>query len=275
MRTSAATPSCNTRGDGGVATLMPFRHPTSCGANGGKWVANGGAEAKDRLMDDFPNDPLADFDLPDEAIAEATIITCTIDGFLEPSDITCLLRSDGAKAEQIGNLVAPSTAQRIDPKRIREKHHSVARLAAAGLPQTLIAQFSGYTQSYLSTLMASPSMQELIGHYRAQNGAAAEVIGEKLRTVGMMALDKLETKLTSEEIAVNELVAISKLGLDRSGHGPSQRIDHNHQHTVVAPEEVQRLNDLARRSSNARILPRPQVIEHAPAPAMPSPDDLP
>lgn len=204
-------------------------------------------------MDDLENLILPTID----DLEAAKIITCTIVGIVEESDLVGIL--EGAVPDD-GQPPAPKPVP-VDtsPKVLREKHHSVARLVAQGLTQDLVAELSGYTPSYLSTLLGSPSMAELVSFYRAQNGNAAEVIGENLRRVGGIAVAKLEAKLDGD-LDVSELVSIAKLGLDRSGHGPTQKVDHNHQHTVVAPDHLEQLNAQARSASRQRILPRPTPI---------------
>jgi hypothetical protein len=167
------------------------------------------------------------------------VITCTIEGILEPADLTVLLEKPQA----------PAGASAGDLKRVREKHHSVARMVAAGMSQRLIA---GYSEPHLSTLLNNPSMQELVAYYRAQHTNAAEVIAERLRAVGLEAVEKLVKDI--DNLDANELLGLAKLGLDRSGHGPQSKhhvVTENH---LLDHAELQRLNRLARRESAEDII---------------------
>jgi len=185
----------------------------------------------------------------------AGIITCSIEGVLEASDIAAL--AGGAlDGPSTGGHIQQAAAARAEPRKLREKHHQVARLMATGMAQGLIAQIVNYDEAYLSTLVGSPSMQELIGFYRLQHGNAAEVIGERLRTVGASALERLADRIDSDELDANQLIAAAKLGLDRSGHGPvsSQHI-RTDQH-IIDHAKIEELHQNALGNSKPFVRPR-------------------
>lgn len=216
---------------------------------------------------------LSDLVLPDIALVPK-IITATIEGVLEESDLRELLVGQGVE-EQAAEGKAPKAPapeflpveEPTDLKRLRERHHSVARLVAKGMQQSLVANITGYTQSYLSVLLNAPAMRELVEMYRIQNGAAAEVIGERLKTVGLKAIDKIEDKLEAEDLNAFELATIAKLGLDRSGHGPSST-QHTIQEThLVDHAELARLNKEALQRSAEVIIPMSEVRKALPSAA--------
>jgi hypothetical protein len=190
------------------------------------------------------------------------IITCTIEGILEPEDLAALAAG--------GADVAIASAKVDDPtdlKKIRERHHAVARLMANGMKPGLVAALTGYTGSYISVLMNNPAMQELVELYRIKNGSAMQVITENLRTVGSKATEKLNEKLDADEINdVHELVAIAKLGHDRSGHGPSSTTNSISETHVIDHAKLAELNRQAREGSSGQIRSiserRGAVIEH-------------
>jgi hypothetical protein len=203
-----------------------------------------------------PVDPLADLDLSEVAVQQ--VITCTIEGFLEPSDLAQLI---GAGASE-PTAKAQTAAEGIDIARLRERHHSVARLIANNFAQNIVCQITGYTDAYLSTLLKNPAMQDLIGHYRAQHNNAAEVVGEKLRTTAMRAVEALSDRLdegsdSENALSNNDLIALAKLGLDRSGHGPTSTQINKNLDVVVDYAELAKLNRAAKATEDDLLLPAP------------------
>src|SRR5260370_21122498 len=63
---------------------------------------------------------------------------------------------------EVGNLVHGS-----DPviKRLRDSHHRIARLFAAGLKGIEVAELTGYSEVHISRLRNTPIMQDLIAGY--------------------------------------------------------------------------------------------------------------
>jgi len=209
-----------------------------------------------------------DLDLSDMDVTP--VVTATIEGILEPEDLAALV-SQGFDAQDLAVAAAP-VDDPSDLKKLREKHHSVARLIAGGMAQSLCAAITGYTQPYISVLLKNPAMVELIEMYRIKNGAAAQVITENLRTVGSKATEKLNEMLDNGTVKdVHELVAIAKLGHDRSGHGPSSTSHNIQESHVIDHAKLALLNDEARKGSKEFIRSRASrtqpVIEHKPTEA--------
>lgn len=204
--------------------------------------------------------------IPEELNEITPIVTCTIEGILEVDDLREL--ADPALA----GTEPPAALEVEDPgnlKKIREKHHSVARLIAGGMTQRMVAQLSGYNESYVSVLLNNPAMTELIEMYRIQQGAATAVITEKLKTVGLKAVEKLEEQMDEGKLSNQELLAAAKLGLDRGGHGPQSKhhvVNENHSidHTRLAE-----LNNKARANSREFIVPVSEVRQAV----LPAPED--
>jgi len=176
-------------------------------------------------------------------------VTCVVEYALLPEHIVDY-------ADQHGNLASTQKAEEKDVQTLRAKHHGVARLLAEGVPEGVIAEMSGYDRAYLSTLKNNPSMIELVAFYRSPKNETAKIIGEKLRTVADMSLDVIQQRLETKasEISITELTAVSKLGFDRSGHGPQSTVHNIEEHRLVMPEELQELNREARRRDQGRIV---------------------
>jgi hypothetical protein len=103
-------------------------------------------------------------------------------------------------------------------------------------------------------------MQELVDLYRVQYGSTAMVIGEKLRTVGMKALEKLSDQLDRDKIDdPHALTGIAKLGLDRSGHGPSTTTHNVTESHIIDHARIKELNEAAKAQSREFIVPVREV----------------
>lgn len=200
--------------------------------------------------------------IPEEVQAPKVMVTCTIEGILEPDDLRQII----GQAMVAPGEVKPDLENPNDLKKLREKHHSVARLVAGGMQQRMVAMISGYDEAYLSTLLNAPSMQELVEMYRIQLGTNQQLVIEKLQTVGVTALEKLAEKLDTDGLDNQELIAVAKLGLDRSNFGPSSK-----QHTITEQHnfdhaKLKELEAEARRGSFARIVPTSEVRSALPKP---------
>jgi len=184
------------------------------------------------------------------------IVTCTVEDVLGPEDIA-------AYCSKSGNLETTQKSDQKDLSVLRAKHHSVARYLATGIPEGLVAELTGFTPAYISTLKNNPSMIELVAHYRAPGDNATRQIAEKMRTIGEAALERIETELPSA--SMNELIQIAKLGADRSNNGPMSKVDVAHTHTIDLERVAQFAAD-ARRRNQDRIVDISAVRQSLPAP---------
>lgn len=211
---------------------------------------------------------LSDIMVPPEAAGANPIVTCTIEGVIEEQDLAAL--AFGSPVMQHPEaLPAESTEDPSDLKKLREKHHSVARMIAAGLQQRMVSQICGYNESYLSVLLNNPSMQELVELYRIQNGAAGQIIVEKLKTVGMKAVERLEEKIDEGKMSANDLIAAAKLGLDRAEHGPTSRTHNIHENHHIDHAQVIGAMERARSKNVNRVHTIDNTRAALPAPKEP------
>jgi len=190
-----------------------------------------------------------------------TMTTCTIEGALEEEDLRQLIMTTSD--------VIPDQDDPSDLKKIKEKHHHVARLIADGLSNRLVSSITGYTESYLSVLLNAPAMVELVEMYRLKNGAANQLVTEKLKTVGLKALERLDARIDADELDNNELTAAAKLGFDRSGHGPSSTHKVLEEQHVFDHAKLAELNAAAKRRNAEYLVPQDDVRE---ALKLPAPD---
>lgn len=190
-------------------------------------------------------------------------ITCQVEGVLLPEDLRSYL-------DEHGNLRTTAKADEKDIRLLRERHHSVARQVAEGIPHSVIATITGYSESYLSTLLQAPAMIELVEHYRAPGGLATRQIGETLRRVAGMSIERLEEKVEQDACSVSELTAIAKLGYDRSGHGPASTVHNINEHHIIDHAEIQARHREAKRR-DAELIVHPEDVRKA----LPKPKEQP
>lgn len=114
-------------------------------------------------------------------------------------------------------------------KRIRDSHHRVARLVAAGLRMEDVAERSGYAYNYVAYVLAvDPAFQELVATYRGKVDDAyiksiddfyGVATSNMLKAETMLA-DKLDEAIESgETLPTRDLIAISRDAADRFGYG--------------------------------------------------------
>lgn len=131
-------------------------------------------------------------------------------------DVAALLEEKGVQAPQI--------------KEFRERHHALARHIAEGKRPGEAAILCRYSQSRMSVLLADPAFMELVAHYR-------EIVNEEFvdfqSKLAELALDGaliLQSRMEEKPDDMSDalLLQIVQVGADRTGHGPSQKIEHNH-----------------------------------------------
>ena len=116
------------------------------------------------------------------------------------------------------------------PQKLRDSHHMIARLRAAGLRNFQIAERMGYSVVRITALLSSPSMEELVAQYRVKvDESFVENIGEfyQVATQNMIAAERhisdhiAELDEQGELLPVRVALAIASDGKDR--FGPSKK----------------------------------------------------
>ena len=110
-------------------------------------------------------------------------------------------------------------------KRLRDSHHAVARLMAAGLRPAEVSAQTGYALSRLSILQNDPAFMELLAFYRADSDRVAKDVEALFRMVGLDFLQELHERLQDSpgDMADGFLLEAVKALLDRAGHSPVNR----------------------------------------------------
>lgn len=195
----------------------------------------------------------------------------------EPSvtNVRALTREDLAAIKDLRTSTADGTTQTL-MTRLRDPHHRVARLIAAGLRTDEIAERSGYSHQRITTLQRDPAFQELVARYRKtvdeafereQDEYAKLATGNMLKAETMIAEKLEEAEETGEFLPTKDLIAISRDAADRFGYGKRQM------NLNVNMDFAAELEKARSRSGKARVIEaaaspvRPQSL---PAPGAPA-----
>lgn len=103
-------------------------------------------------------------------------------------------------------------------KRLTDRHHSLARLIAAGKSEQECSFITGYDNSRISILKNSPAFQELLELYRQEARREFTSVLEHMAGISRDAVLELRERLedTPERFTNNELMKISIDFTDRT-----------------------------------------------------------
>lgn len=133
---------------------------------------------------------------------------------LTPGDVARLLEPLGVRPRQL--------------KRLRERHHWVAKLMAQGLSDAQIVAMTGMAHSTLSILRGDRSFRELLHHYQNQVDEEFETVVQKLAALSHTVLDEIMDRLEADEggkIPLERLQGLLETALDRTGHGKTTKVN--------------------------------------------------
>lgn len=177
--------------------------------------------------------------------------------------------------EDLGLLREPRVKGAI--AKIRDPHHRLARLIAAGIRNSELPMRSGYSAQSIARFRGDPAFQELVSSYREKvleayvNGVedyAEMVVGNAMKAERMLA-EKLESADEDEvSLPVRDLIAISRDAADRFGYGKRNT-------TVNVNVDFAANLERARRAQARVVEARPNVMTVGPSepqvPVTPSP----
>lgn len=127
---------------------------------------------------------------------------------LEPSDLVLLGEEKGSKPSAI--------------KRVTERHHALARNIASGMPISEAGMLQGYSLSRVSILQSDPAFKELLEFYREDAQRPYRDLHIRLSGLALDAAEELSNRLEEEpeKVSIGQLMELTKMGADRTGHGP-------------------------------------------------------
>lgn len=140
---------------------------------------------------------------------------------------------------------------RGEMQRIRGLHHAVARALVDGLRIVEVSAVTGYSPSRIEALQADPSFQMLMAFYQEKKEVAYVDMHKRIAALGEDAVAEIHERVvdTPQDISTNALIEIAKLALDRSGHGPMQRV----QVSVMTPEMIAEMKAQAATLINGEV----------------------
>jgi len=140
--------------------------------------------------------------------------------------------------------------------RIRNAHHSMARLIAEGRKDVEIAAITGYSPSRISVLKGDPAFKELVAYYKGQVAEVFLNVHERLASVSMGAVEELQERLEEkpEGFANRELMELAELGLDRTGFGPKSTVQQNVAIGLVSMERLASMRKELEQKNHGTIL---------------------
>lgn len=95
----------------------------------------------------------------------------------------------------------PVTAGAQLVKTLRHSHHRLAELIASGRPQQEIALITGYSPSYISTMLSGdPAFVELVAYYEFQANAIFVDSMERLKLLGLDAMERLHERVNDPAV---------------------------------------------------------------------------
>ena len=102
---------------------------------------------------------------------------------------------------------------------IRHSHHMLAQALARGDTQEHVSLITGYSPAYISTLKGDPAFAELLAYYGQQQELAFADVTERMRALGITALDELRSRLESapDDWTRREIMELIELTLVKPG----------------------------------------------------------
>lgn len=130
---------------------------------------------------------------------------------LRESDLSALANGTGAPAQQT--------------RKLRDRHHALARLLAQGMTNTEASLVTGYDISYISVLKADPAVKQLIADYQKIDAGLQAEFMDRAAILTMTAMGNLQDLLEDDDnpASLQANLEIFKAGADRIGYGPQTK----------------------------------------------------
>lgn len=161
-----------------------------------------------------------------------------------------LMPEDWELAQAMAPAMPKTTTNTIS--KLRARHHTVARLKAAGLEAAEIAEQTGYSRQRLYMLERDPAFAEIVQFYRGREQERFDVVQERLQHLGLAAADEILERLEEDpsSVSTETLRSIVATMLDRAGHAPV------HKQVAVSAnlsaEDLKQLKDALNASSTSK-----------------------
>jgi len=139
--------------------------------------------------------------------------------------------------EDLAALAGPRGHVDAPRKKLRHKHHTLARALATGMTNIQAATIAGYTPQMVVILRNDPAFLDLIDFYASEAGKGFDRLAEQTLRTSAIGLDAIERRLEREadNMKMGELRDTTFGLLDRAGYGTkSQGATEVHLHAHFA-----------------------------------------
>lgn len=133
---------------------------------------------------------------------------------------------------ELGDLLKLQSSRETKPpalKKLRDRHHALAKMLASGMSEGEAAIACGYDNSRISILKSDPSFLELLEFYRGNSAERHFDRAEMMEGLSRDVIQELRDRLEDdpESFTVNQLESLVKTFADRTGMGPSTKTEVN------------------------------------------------
>jgi hypothetical protein len=140
-------------------------------------------------------------------------------------------------AEDLPKLRGPKGSSTPPRKKLRYKHHSLARALASGMQERAAAAVTGFAPVTVSILKKDPAFAELVKFYATEEGKGFDQVRAQLLGVGQRFVEEMDRRVREapDELTMRDLRESSTVLLDRAGFGAAQSSVHDiHIHAGLA-----------------------------------------
>ena len=111
-------------------------------------------------------------------------------------------------------------------KRLRDSHHALARVLAAGLSNVDASRITGFESTFISSLKADPTFQELLAFYAEHNEVEQANLRDRMTLIALDVSAEIRERLHSDpdSFSHSEMRQLLTNLADRVGHGPSSTV---------------------------------------------------
>lgn len=151
----------------------------------------------------------------------------------------------------LDNLLEEGSARDQKPlKKLRARHHTVAKMLAAGRSMVEVAAVTGMTTVRIAQLQKDATFKELLELYADKFEEPYRELHEQLARVASDAIAEIEQRLEEEpdKVSIGQLLEISKMGADRTGFGPTSTETKNVNVNVGMAERLQAARERVRQN---------------------------
>ncbi len=152
------------------------------------------------------------------------------------------------------------------PKAMRETHHRLARMVAAGFRTEEILHLTGFSQTRLYQLRGDPAFQELVAAYKDKvDEAYVRGIDEfyETSTSNMLRAERMieehldEADESGEKVSIKTLMALTADRADRFGY--SKKVVNRNENVDFAAM----MEQIARSSGRSNVIDAPRILARA------------